>query len=100
MTEKSESFSVIWNAVVIDSKDNIAVALGDLKRTARVRRGDEIFSIELRDDIPSGHKLAICFIEQGRPVMKYGQSIGTATVEIAAGTHVHIHNLKSDRASP
>ena len=91
--------SATWNAVVIDPKDNIAVALDDLKGNARVKRGDEEFSVRLVEDIPSGHKLAIRSIAKGQPVLKYGQPIGTAASDIAIGTHVHVHNLKSGRAS-
>ena len=29
--------------------------------------------------------------------MKYGNPIGTATTDIAAGSHVHIHNVSSGR---
>ena len=28
--------------------------------------------------------------------MKYGAPIGSATAAIAAGEHVHVHNMKSD----
>jgi SAF domain len=30
-------------------------------------------------------------------VVKYGNPIGTATSEIAAGAHVHVHNVASTR---
>jgi hypothetical protein len=34
----------------------------------------------------------------GESVRKYGEVIGVATVAIQAGTHVHVHNLKSQRS--
>ncbi|WP_426257348.1 UxaA family hydrolase [Sphingomonas sp. DC1600-2] len=43
--------------------------------------------------IPSGHKVAIAPIAAGAPVLKFGFPIGTATVAIAPGMHVHSHNL-------
>ncbi|QDA36569.1 altronate dehydratase (plasmid) [Paracoccus liaowanqingii] len=43
--------------------------------------------------IPAGHKIALRPIAAGEPVLKYGQVIGTATQAIAAGEHVHVHNL-------
>ncbi|TGN68236.1 altronate dehydratase [Paracoccus liaowanqingii] len=43
--------------------------------------------------IPAGHKIALCPIAAGEPVLKYGQVIGTATQAIAAGAHVHVQNL-------
>jgi altronate hydrolase len=50
-------------------------------------------SVRLRDDIPSGHKVALVDIAEGGQVRKYGQVIGVATRAIAVGEHVHTHNL-------
>ncbi|MGH3439835.1 MAG: UxaA family hydrolase [Sciscionella sp.] len=44
-------------------------------------------------DVPYGHKVALVDIASGCPVTKYGQVIGKATADVAAGTHVHTHNL-------
>jgi hypothetical protein len=43
-----------------------------------------------------GHKVAARAIAAGEKVVKYGAPIGSATEAIAAGGHVHTHNLKSD----
>jgi altronate hydrolase len=43
--------------------------------------------------IPVGHKIALTKIAEGEPVRKYGQIIGFASQPIAAGEHVHVHNL-------
>ncbi len=43
--------------------------------------------------VPPGHKLATCHIAAGQAVRRYNQIIGTATQPIAAGQHVHTHNL-------
>lgn len=43
--------------------------------------------------VPPGHKVASTDIAQGEPVRRYNQIIGTATQPIAAGQHVHTHNL-------
>ncbi|WP_111559405.1 UxaA family hydrolase [Paracoccus sediminilitoris] len=40
----------------------------------------------------AGHKIARAGIAQGQTVVKYGQTIGYATADIAAGDHVHSHN--------
>ena len=45
------------------------------------------------DPIPAGHKLATRAIARGAPVRRYGQIIGFAMSDIAAGQHVHTHNL-------
>lgn len=44
--------------------------------------------------IPRGHKLATRDIAQGEAVLKYAQIIGYAASDIAAGAHVHTHNLE------
>src|SRR5262245_43871031 len=43
--------------------------------------------------IPAGHKIAVRAVEQGKPVHRYNQIIGFATQAIAAGDHVHVHNV-------
>jgi altronate hydrolase len=42
---------------------------------------------------PPGHKVATRDIATGEPVRRYNQIIGFATKPIAAGDHVHTHNL-------
>jgi len=44
--------------------------------------------------IPPGHKVAVRPIAAGAPVRRYNQIIGTAKQPIAAGQHVHSHNLE------
>jgi altronate hydrolase len=43
--------------------------------------------------IPAGHKIALRALPADAPVRKYGQIIGFAQSPIAAGDHVHTHNL-------
>jgi altronate hydrolase len=43
--------------------------------------------------VPPGHKVATRAIAAGAPVRRYDQVIGTAKQPIAAGQHVHTHNL-------
>lgn len=47
-------------------------------------------NVEVRAD---GHKYALAAIPAGQPVIKYGLPIGRAAAAIAAGEHVHTHNL-------
>ncbi len=44
--------------------------------------------------VPPGHKVAVRAIAAGAPVRRYNQIIGTAKQAIAAGQHVHSHNLE------
>jgi len=43
--------------------------------------------------IPAGHKVAVRAHAVGEPVLRYGQIIGFATVPIAPGEQVHVHNI-------
>ena len=55
---------------------------------------NKLDNVEVR--IEDGHKYACRDIRQGENVIKYGQPIGHATRDIAAGEHVHSHNLKTN----
>ncbi|MFL5259660.1 MAG: UxaA family hydrolase, partial [Hyphomicrobiales bacterium] len=67
--------------------DPVVVALRDLAP------GDEVEGVALRERVEHGHKVSVRAIETGAPVRKYGQIIGIASRAIAAGEHVHTHNL-------
>lgn len=45
--------------------------------------------------LDNGHKYALCDIEKGNKVIKYGFPIGTASEDIKKGELVHTHNLKT-----
>ncbi|CDM25327.1 Altronate hydrolase [Castellaniella defragrans 65Phen] len=73
--------------LILNPADDVMIALRELPKDALVN------SIPLLDAIPSGHKAALRPVRQGAPVRRYGQVIGFATRDIAAGQHVHVHNL-------
>lgn len=50
-------------------------------------------SLTLTEAVERGHKVALHRIEPGVPVRKFGFPIGRASRAIAAGGHVHSHNL-------
>ena len=84
------------NAVlVISERDNVATALESIDRGREVRAGAAI--VVAAEAIPRGHKLAVRAIRAGEAVVKYGSPIGTASVDIAVGAHVHTHNVASSR---
>lgn len=70
----------------VDSRDDVAVALRDLAA------GEEV-GIRVAEAIPKGHKVALRAIFAGEKVHKFGFPIGSALADIAAGAHVHSHNL-------
>jgi hypothetical protein len=53
-------------------------------------------NIRASDDIAIGHKVSRCRLEIGEKVLKYGAPIGSVTVVVSPGDHVHLHNLASD----
>ncbi len=46
-------------------------------------------------NLKTGHKIAVCDIEKGADVIKYGYPIGYATENIKEGDAVHSHNMKT-----
>jgi altronate hydrolase len=82
-------------ALVISERDNVATALHALEAGGPLEIGGTTLTV--REPIPSGHKIALHDIAVGQPVIKYGSPIGVATAPIAAGAHVHTHNVASSR---
>lgn len=83
--------------IVQKPQDDVATALADLKAGTSLEDPGGLFQVQLRQDIPFGHKFALRHLAPGAPVHKYGQVIGSATKDIEAGQHVHVHNLESRR---
>lgn len=77
----------------IHPDDSVAVALCPLQSGMEISLSDT--SVTLIEDIPQGHKFALRDLAAGEPVMKYGSSIGVTKSVIKAGSHVHIHNMKT-----
>ena len=55
--------------------------------------GQTVAGLTVRGLIPPGHKIALRDLPAGSPVRRYNQIIGLASQAIAAGEHVHTHNL-------
>lgn len=77
-------------SIIINSADNVAVALCDLKK------GQTEQGVTLAEDITKGHKFALRDIKRGENIIKYGTPIAHATEDISAGSHVHTHNVKTN----
>lgn len=78
----------------INPIDNVCVALepmvpGDVIDVEGVQ-------VTIVNPVETGHKFAIQPIKNGENVIKYGYPIGHAIVDITAGEHVHVHNLKTN----
>jgi altronate dehydratase small subunit len=86
-------------AIIIDSLDNVATAVADINQGEEIRLSvaGENITLKIAAFIPDGHKVSLRHISKGEAVLKYGQSIGSALMDIAPGVHVHVHNMESNR---
>ena len=84
------------DALVMNVKDNVATALRYVENgeSIGIETGDSVVDIKLLQSIPFGHKLALKDIKRGETVIKYGETIGQATMKIGKGQHVHVHNVE------
>ena len=85
--------------IVLDSRDNIAIALQDLALGLVIEQTDIDTPLVVANAIPRGHKIALCDIAKGEPIIKYGERMGHAFAPIARGAHVHTQNVIGDRVS-
>ena len=78
----------VAKSIILAEADNVAVA------TDRIGIGEGLpGGAKAMEPIERGHKVALRPIAAGAAVVKYAQAIGRATQDIAAGAHVHAHNL-------
>lgn len=75
----------------LSPSDTVAVATKNIPSGQTV--SIENITLQSRSDIPCGHKIALCAIPKGEPIIKYGYPIGVAKENIAAGEWVHTHNV-------
>lgn len=80
--------------IKIHPQDNAAVVLQDLPAGTLLDVDGQ--QIELKENIGRGHKFALTAIAENQDVIKYGYPIGHALYDIAAGEHIHTHNVKTN----
>lgn len=78
----------------IHPSDHVVIALQPLQKGTMLTVDERC--ITLLEEVPSGHKIAICARKTGEPVIKYGQPIGCVTSDILPGAWIHAHNLKTN----
>ncbi|HEB79952.1 MAG TPA: flagellar biosynthesis protein FlgA [Rhodospirillales bacterium] len=88
--------------LVHEGKDTVGVIVVEGVKAGQSLSGwlietDETLTLAAADDIPLGHKVALSAIGEGDAVIKYSHDIGKAVAAIAAGGHVHVHNVKTKR---
>lgn len=72
----------------LDASDNVITV------TKPMEAGSKVEDVTTSTMIPRGHKLATKAMVKGEAVRKYAQVIGYAIQEIAAGDHIHVHNIE------
>ena len=83
-------------ARMVSAKDNVLTLLSDCNKGDEITvktEGSEVTYIA-DAEIKYGHKMAKVDIKKGEAILKYGERIGDATEDIAAGNWVHTHNVK------
>jgi altronate hydrolase len=80
------------SALILHRTDNVAVLKRPLKPGEELSNGSS--QLQITQLIGAGHKIALQEIPAGGLVRKYGQVIGRARERIAAGEHVHSHNVE------
>jgi altronate hydrolase len=79
--------------VRLHPEDNTAVAARRVPEGTKFSFGG--VEITARENVDMGHKIALRPIEVGQPIKKFGQTIGFASTNIAAGGWVHVHNVSA-----
>ena len=79
------------SAIRLHSADNVAIARVPLSAGQAVRIDGR--EVTLRDTVAAGHKVALRDIAAGERILRYGHGMGRASCAIAAGEHVHTHNV-------
>ena len=88
--------------VLHDAKDTVAVVVVEGVKAGTELKGwimddDKSTSVQSRQDIPIGHKIALKDMNPGDTVWKYGVDIGKVVAPIKAGEHAHVQNIKTKR---
>jgi len=77
----------------LDPRDDVAVALRPLAAGESVEIDGH--PVTIAEEVPHGHKIALHAMAAGDKVHKFGWPIGVLTAPVAAGAHVHSHNLST-----
>ncbi|MCB1511413.1 MAG: UxaA family hydrolase [Hyphomicrobiaceae bacterium] len=88
--------------LVHSPKDNVGVVVVEelkagTKMLGVITEDDSTTSLNAKDDIPIGHKVALTAMKAGDTVIKYGEDIGRMVKDVKKGEHVHTQNLKTKK---
>jgi (2R)-sulfolactate sulfo-lyase subunit alpha len=80
--------------------DMVAVSVQDVSpgtRTVVFMDSDREAQIEVTEDIPLGHKVALMDLAEDIEVIEYGFRVALTRQPIKVGQLVHVHNVRSAR---
>jgi len=83
-------------ALQLDDRDNVLIALTDLKSGTSVRFVDQTY--ELVSDVPAKHKFSTQDLSIGDSVFMYGVMVGKAVAPIRRGEAITTQNVKHQAA--
>jgi len=81
------------NALRVNPYDNVVIAIQHIGKGDAVTIGSETLFNTVQDIEPS-HKIAVIAIKSGERVIRYGEPILEAMVDIPKGGWVHVHNAQ------
>ena len=85
--------------IQMDHHDNVATVLCDVRAGDPVQVYDEaqtlLCTVSALVPVPYGNKAALCGMDTGEHVVKYGEAVGVAIKPIRKGELVHVHNVRS-----
>ena len=93
---------MVTEIIIHDQKDNVGVVVIE-KITPKqecicwIMENNSSTSIQSKDEIPLGHKIAMNDLNEGDTILKYGHDIGKVVKPIKKGEHVHVHNVKTKK---
>jgi len=81
------------NTLKINPADNVAIAIEQIKKGGPIIiNGERLFNAV--NDIEPSHKVALIPIRSGSRIIRYGEPILEALVDINQGEWVHVHNAQ------
>src|ERR1700722_10949843 len=83
--------------IQVDSRDNVAIIANPEGLAAGVSFPG---GLTLQERIPQSHKVALRGLDQGAPIVRYGQVIGYASRRIEPGAWVREDSLDLPKAPP
>jgi altronate hydrolase len=86
-----KNLSTAPELIHIHPADNVVVAVAPIEAGTRTDFNGE--KLEVREDIPPGHKIALTDFHTGERVIKYGHVIGQISERVRRGEWIHSHNL-------